>query len=146
RPGKRIGRAHIEGADELLGLVPAAAAIDEQTARMGRIAVPSQREVFFGGERQAKSAPARVVGQVHDSAAPCRERRPRPTLLAVEAKGTRRGAEPGERFDELGLPVSFHSRNAEDLATCHREGRAAKAAAPLPPALQVDAFETWRPR
>src|SRR5437764_941267 len=145
-PRERIRRAHVEGADQLRRLASPAGAIDERTARMGRIAMPSQREVLLAGERQAESAPARVVGQMDHSAAACGERRPRPTFLAVQAEHTGRGAKPAERFDELGLPVALDSGHPEDLAARHRQGRAAKTAASLPAAAQVDAFEPRRAR
>src|SRR5438067_1557323 len=137
-PRERIRRAHVEGADQLRRLASPAGAIDERTARMGRIAMPSQREVLLAGERQAESAPARVVGHMDHSAAACGERRPRPTFLAVQAEHTGRGAKPAERFDELGLPVALDSGHPEDLAARHRQGRAparpAKAASRSRPA------------
>jgi hypothetical protein len=107
--------------------------------------MPAQRDVLFAGEGQAESALARVIGKMDDSATARRERRPRPVFVAVEPESPGRRAQSAERFDELGLPVSFDAGHAEDLAPCDRKGGAAKAAASsFGAAPQVDALEPRR--
>src|SRR6184192_71067 len=126
--GERLGRADVEFADQPFRLGAAAGFVDQRAARVGRIALAAEREVFLDAEGEAEGAAVAVFGQVDDAGRAGRAGiGPRGDAVAEE--GAAEGAQAGEDFGELGLAVAVDAGHAEDFAATQREGETAQGGA-----------------
>src|SRR5438093_414174 len=106
----------------------AAELVDQRAARVGRIALAAEREVFLDAEGEAEGAAVAVFGEMDDAGRAGRAGiGPRGDAVAEESAAE--GAQAGEDFGELGLAVAVDAGHAEDFAATQREGEAAQGGA-----------------